>query len=68
MSIISSIGKEGDGKTTLLNNLLKQELFTTDKTVKIVVEEGYWNGDSNSGKLLCIDTPVFLNLKDPRDT
>jgi GTPase SAR1 family protein len=62
---VSVIGKTGDGKSTLLNNLFKKEEFRTSKddgrvTLSVVTEHGYWRGDKNQ-KLTCIDTPGLVD-------
>jgi ATPase subunit of ABC transporter with duplicated ATPase domains len=54
------IGKNGDGKSNLLNNLLNEDKFHSEKTLKVLTKDGFWLGDKNKGSLTCIDTPVNI--------
>lgn len=63
--VVCAIGKTGDGKSSLLNNILQKETFHTSErdgrvTTQTTIEHGFWLGNKNI-KASCIDTPGFVD-------
>lgn len=66
--VVASIGRTGDGKSSLLNTILKKEAFKhgvskrkMSTTVKTESNKGFWRGNEKKEIITCIDTPGILD-------
>lgn len=63
--VVCALGKTGDGKSSLLNNILQKDVFRTSAedgrvTTAVLVEKGLWLNDDKC-KATVIDTPGFAD-------
>jgi GTPase SAR1 family protein len=65
---VAVLGRTGDGKSTLLNTMLQNDIFhhavskrRMSTTIRAESNKGLWLGKDNNVTLTCIDTPGILD-------